>query len=45
MDNARIHIKSKLEALYEPHSIRVLFLLLYSPDLNSIELSFNELKL
>ena len=45
MDNARIHIKSELETLCEPHGVRVLFLPPYSPDLNSIELSFNELKL
>ena len=44
MDNAQIHIKSKLEALYEPHGVRVLFLLLYSLDLNPIKLLFNELK-
>ena len=45
MDNARAYNKIELEELYNSHDMKILFLLLYSLDLNLIELSFNKLKL
>ena len=45
MNNARIHIKSKLKILYKLHGMWVLFLLLYLLNLNLIKLLFNKLKL
>ena len=44
MNNARAHNKIELEELYNPHGMKVLFLLPYSLDLNLIKLSFNKLK-
>ena len=44
MNNARAHNKIELEELYNSYSMKVLFLLLYSLDLNLIKLLFNKLK-
>lgn len=49
MDNCRIHKAENLDALYkmlrETYNIKVMFLPPYSPFLNPIEYSFNDLKM
>ena len=44
LDNASTHHSAALEPLCAAHGVRLLYLPPYSPDLNPIELSFNELK-
>lgn len=44
MDNATFHRKKKLRNLARRHGLKLLFLPAYSPDLNSIEKTWANLK-
>ncbi|MDR1959427.1 MAG: transposase [Planctomycetaceae bacterium] len=44
MDNLIVHRDPKVKTLMESKRANVLYLPLYSPDLNPIELSFSKLK-
>ena len=44
MDNASIHRDERLEAIVQLYGVSIEYLPPYSPDYNSIELSFNQLK-
>ena len=44
MDNASIHINSRIEEVIKAHGCKVRYLPPYSPDFNPIELSFSVLK-
>jgi transposase len=44
VDNASIHKVTGIRELVEQHSMRLMFLPSYSPDLNPIELAFSSIK-
>ncbi len=44
MDNASIHCNARIEELITSHGCEIRYLPPYSPDFNSIELSFSVLK-